>query len=68
MDKKFKQSFLLITYAIVLFVAISKITSIYGFLKNLESLLSPLVVGLIIAFMLNVPMRGFEKLLEKLAL
>ena len=68
MDKKFKQSFLLITYAIVLFVAISKITSIYGFLKNLVSLLSPLVVGLIIAFMLNVPMRGFEKLLEKLAL
>ena len=68
MDKKFKQSFLLITYAILLFVAVNKVSSIFAFLKNLVGLLSPLVVGLIIAFMLNVPMRGFERLLEKLAL
>ncbi|MBQ8549909.1 MAG: AI-2E family transporter [Clostridia bacterium] len=67
MDKKTKQYLMLITYAIVLFTAIMNMGHIYAFVKNLIGLLSPVVVGLVVAFILNVPMSGFEKLIDKLA-
>ena len=51
---------LLITFGVLLFVATQNLPAIGGFLRWLFQLLSPIVLGLCIAFVLNVVMRFFE--------
>lgn len=58
---------LLITYGIVLFVVLTHFSQVWEFMKYAIGLLTPVVMGFILAFILNVPKRGFEKLLEKIS-
>lgn len=66
MDKNFKQNLILVVVGVVLFVALLNIGSIFGFIGNIVAVLLPIFAGLMISFVLNVPMRGFEKLYAKL--
>lgn len=66
MSKRTKRSLLLITFAVCLFVALNNIGFVFSFLKGIFYLCLPVVLGLIIAFVLNVPMRGFENLIDKI--
>lgn len=66
MDKKTKNYMLLIAFAVLIYAAAMHFGAVLGFLGKLVSLVSPLIIGLVLAFVLSVPMNGFEKLLGKL--
>lgn len=64
MDRKLMRSIMiLIAFAIVLFVGVTKIRAIFELVINIAKLILPIIIGLIIAFVLNVPMKSFERLL-----
>ena len=52
----------LIAFAIVLFVGVTKIRAILALIIAVGKLILPILIGLIIAFVLNVPMKSFERL------
>lgn len=66
MDKNFKKSLILVVVGVVLFAALLNLSSIFSFAAKIFAILLPIFVGLIIAFVLNVPTKGYEKLLLKL--
>ncbi len=62
MDKKTKNTIMfLIAFGIVLFAAVTNITTVIGFVKNIGALILPVIVGLLLAFIINVPMSGIER-------
>ena len=64
MDKKTKKAIMwLIAFAIILYAVVMKLSTVWNFIMYLGSLVLPIVIGLIIAFVLNVPMKAFERLL-----
>lgn len=65
-DKDFKNKLLLITYGVLLFVCLMNYQWVLSVLKVIWTLLLPFVIGIIIAFILNVLVRSLEaKLLKK---
>ena len=66
MDKKTKSYMILIVFAVLVYAAAMHLGAVLGFLGSLVSLVLPLLIGLVLAFVLSVPMNGFEKLLKKL--
>lgn len=62
MEKKTKQAMGLITFGVVLFAALMNFQTVLLFLKNVLGLVIPLLVGSVLAFVLSVPMKGFEKM------
>lgn len=68
MDKKFKDRLLLIVIAALLFAAVLNIDKAGKLLNYIFTLILPVIVGLVLAFVLSVPMNGFENLLAKIAL
>ena len=66
MDKKtFRSLILLITYAIVLVAVIVKLDAVAGWLGGVAGAFQPLVIGGVIAFILNRPCNFFARLYEK---
>ncbi|QSX09370.1 AI-2E family transporter [Alkalibacter rhizosphaerae] len=62
MDKtKFKQYFLIITYGIVLYVALTNLEVVSAILEKLHRITRPLIFGFVIAYLLNIPYKGFRK-------
>ena len=61
LGEKFKQYWGIITYIIILSYAIFNFNDIINGGKNILSILSPFIVGIAIAFVLNLVMRIFEK-------
>lgn len=61
MNNKLKENFLYITYGICLFLILSNINHVVSFFPYLAGLFLPIVVGILIAFVLNVPLKMFEK-------
>jgi len=51
---------------VLIYAAAMHFGAVLGFLGKLVSLVSPLIIGLVLAFVLSVPMNGFEKLLGRL--
>lgn len=66
MEKKYKQIFAGAAGCIVLYVALSNISVVWGAFKQILSIILPIVVGLVIAFIFNVPMKGIENIIEKI--
>ena len=66
MDKKlFRSLILLITYAVVLVAVIVKIDAVTGWLGGVIAAFQPLIIGGVIAFILNRPCNFFARLYEK---
>ena len=63
---KMKQYLLLVAFGVALFAALMNLSVLLGFLGTLLNLLYPVLLGMLLAFILNVPMRGMEKRLKKL--
>lgn len=61
-----KHHYLLVVFGVVLFVVLLRLGTIFSWLTNIISVLMPLFLGFIIAFILNVPMRGIERLIDRL--
>ena len=75
MNKQFKQQMLLILFGVALFAGLNNLNEVAGFFRVLAGILSPVLSGLLLAFVLSVPMLGitrrltarFPKLKEKTA-
>lgn len=65
MDKTYKKPLILIAFGAVLFAALSNLNVVAGFLKSVLHLLAPILAGLLLAFVLSVPMRGLAKMLRR---
>lgn len=66
MKRFLKREYLLVAFGIILFVVLNHISGIFNFAKYIFSVLLPVVSGFLIAFILNVPMRGFENLITRI--
>lgn len=58
-----KKLLFLITFGILLYLGLNHLQPVLAFIRYLFVLFSPFLIGLCIAFILNVPLRFFEKLL-----
>lgn len=59
--RRFRSTLFLITYAIILFVALTNMQKIGGVLGTLSAILSPIIWGCGMAFIFNIPMTFFER-------
>lgn len=66
MDRNVKQHLILIAFGVALFALLMNMGGVLAFLRQVMHLLFPIVLGLIIAFVLNVPMSGFQRLIRLL--
>ena len=61
MDKKTTHSFLLVGFGVGLYALLMNLKDVFEFAFSVLATLSPVFFGGIIAFILNVPMRFFER-------
>lgn len=66
MDKETKKHLLLIAFGVGLFVVLNHLGTVIEHFSKLIAVLFPVFLGMIIAFIMNVPIRGFEKRLTRL--
>lgn len=66
MDKKTRQNLLLIACGVAMFAAATNLNIIKDFLVWLGGLLLPVLAGLVLAFVLSVPMNGIRRGIERL--
>ncbi|MCI8574879.1 MAG: AI-2E family transporter, partial [Bacilli bacterium] len=64
-DTELKRGIILITFGVCLYILLKNIAIVFGFLKTILTIFMPFILGLIIAFILNVPMSLIEKQLSK---
>ena len=64
--KKIKQIAILIVFTMVVYTAFTNYERVFAMLAFLWDLISPFVLGACIAFILNLPMRGIEKIFNRL--
>lgn len=65
MDKKTRQNLLLIACGVAMFAAAMNLNAVNEFLVWLSRLLLPLLAGLLLAFVLSVPMSGIRRALDR---
>lgn len=65
-NKTTKQILFLISFGVILYVGLTHLDIVFSFVGNIGKVLLPFLVGCILAFILNVPVKGFEKLLARL--
>lgn len=63
---RFKQNIILVVLGVSLLVALMNIKTVAGVIGTVIGLFMPLIVGGMIAFILNVPMHFFEKQIDKI--
>lgn len=56
----------LIAFGVILYAGLMNLTGVIAFMKGLFGIFLPIISGLILAFVLNVPMSGFERLYHRL--
>ena len=66
MSKRMKNGMLLIAFGVALYACLNHLGSVIDFFQTVSRLLLPIIAGMILAFVLNVPVRGFEKLYTRL--
>ena len=70
MEKKYRMSekriMRLIAFGVLLYAIVMNLDSVSNGLEWVLHIISPVMLGLIIALVLNVPVHGFEKLFERL--
>ena len=63
---RFKQNIILVVLGVTLLVALLNFKTVAGVIGTVFGLFMPLIVGGVIAFILNVPMHFFEKQIDKI--
>ena len=67
MSKKLmKQIILLVTVCTIIIWAITNYTTALSLLSNILTVISPIILGGAIAFIINIPLKLFEKMFDKL--
>lgn len=62
---RMKNAFILIAFAIILMWSLDNIEALWNIVLGILAVASPFIIGISIAFIMNVPMRFFEKKLFK---
>ncbi|MFA5527535.1 MAG: AI-2E family transporter [Peptostreptococcales bacterium] len=57
----FKNAFILIAFGVILAWALLNLNTLWGLFMLVISIATPFIIGIAIAFVMNVPMRFFEK-------
>lgn len=65
MKPKTTNPLFLVAFGVALFALSMNLRAVLQVLGNALGLVSPILVGLVLAFVLNVPMSGFERLLSR---
>lgn len=60
-DKKFLKTLFIVAFGVVLFWALFNIAFIFKHIKGIFSVLSPVLLGVLLALILNVPMSAIER-------
>ncbi|MBQ7921652.1 MAG: AI-2E family transporter [Clostridia bacterium] len=68
MKKTTRHHYFLVAFGVALFALLMNLKAFGGALQYISSMILPVILGFVLAFIINVPMRGFEKLLEKLTI
>lgn len=67
MDKKTRNTIMfLIVFGVVVYASAMNLEKLWGFVLVLGRITLPILIGLMLAFILNVPMRAYERLLRGL--
>ncbi|MBQ7968492.1 MAG: AI-2E family transporter [Clostridia bacterium] len=67
MDKKLmRQIMMIIAFAVLLFAIVTNFLTVVGIVVGIGKIVLPIVIGLLMAFVLNVPMKAFEKLIGRM--
>lgn len=66
MEKNEKKIYLYIAFAVGLFALVTHLELVMKLFGYVGDLFMPVIVGLIIAFILNVPVKGFENLFDRI--
>lgn len=66
MKKRANHSFILVAFGVTLFAALMNLGQVIGFVGQVGALFFPVIIGFLLAFVLNVPMRGFEHLITRM--
>ena len=61
MNKQLKQQILVVSFGVTLFAALMNLNDVAGFFRTFTSILSPVFSGLLLAFILSVPMLGIAR-------
>ena len=64
--ESFRRAMLLIAFGVVLFAAVTHLQDLWQGVMGLLGLLSPILLGGAFALILNVPVRGFERIFARL--
>ena len=62
MSKVLKRYLIMIAFGVILFVGLMNLNEVLRFAGNILTVTAPVYIGMIVAFVLNVPINGFEKL------
>lgn len=66
-DKKLKHNLIVATYTVILAYLLLNLSTVGGVLSGLITVVKPFIIGIAIAFVLNLPMRMYEdKVLKKI--
>lgn len=65
MKEQTKQNLIIVAFGVLLFVGLNNLPSVLQFLGKIADIILPIIIGGTLAFVLSVPMRGFEKLVDK---
>ena len=66
MDKKVSQTLLVITYIVFIIAVVLNLNHVFSFLQDIVGMILPILIGGLLAFVVSVPMNGFEKRIRKL--
>lgn len=66
MDKKVRWTFLVITYTVFLIAVVLNLNHVFSFFQDIVGMVLPILTGGLLAFVVSVPMNGFEKGIRKL--
>ena len=66
MSKRMKNCMLLIAFGVALYACLNNFGSVIRFFQDIGGLLRPIIGGMSVAFVLNVPVKGFETLYSRL--
>ncbi len=66
MNKRTKQNLILVAAGVALFALLTNLNTVIQFAGKVINVISPILIGLILAFVLNVPMHAMEKLLHRM--
>lgn len=65
MSKVLKRYLIMIAFGVILFVGLMNLNEVLRFAGSILTVTAPVYIGMIVAFVLNVPINGFEKLVNK---